>query len=80
MQDTLISGFRAIMNGVAYSQNFFNYDGFATMLWSSTLSGSVTLTGSERALAFGMNTWNYSVSLYPALRSNGFGGRCLRDQ
>jgi hypothetical protein len=39
----------------------------------------VTDPGSERALAIDLNTWNYSVSLYPALRSNGFGVRCVRD-
>jgi uncharacterized protein (TIGR02145 family) len=93
LQDTLINGFKALMSGVLYSQSFLNYQDFATILWSSTLSGSyhpdgvlpprrgpTTPTGSNRALAHGMNTWNFSVSHYPALRSNGFGVRCLRDQ
>ncbi len=73
LQDTVINGFKALMSGVFYSQSFLNYQDFATILWSSTPSGS------DRALAHGMNIWNYSVSLYPALRSNGFGVRCVRD-
>ena len=73
LQDTLINGFKALMAGVLYSQTFPNYTDFATLLWSSTPSGN------DRSLAYGMNTWNYSVSLYPALRSNGFGVRCVRD-
>jgi len=74
LQDTVINGFKALMSGVFYSQSFLNFQDFATILWSSTPSGN------DRALAHGMNTWNFSVSLYPALRSNGFGVRCLRDQ
>ena len=73
LQDTVINGFKALMSGVFYSQSFLNYQDFATILWSSTPSGS------DRALAHGMNTWNFSVSLYPALRSNGFGVRCVRE-
>ncbi len=73
LQDTVINGFKALMSGVFYSQSFMNYEDFATILWSSTPSGS------DRALAHGMNTWNFSVSLYPALRSNGFGVRCVKD-
>ncbi len=73
LQDTVINGFKALMSGVFYSQSFPNYEDFATILWSSTTYGS------DRALAHGMNTWNFSVSLYPALRSNGFGVRCLKD-
>jgi uncharacterized protein (TIGR02145 family) len=73
LQDTVINGFKGLMSGVFYSQSFLNYKDFATLLWSSTPSGS------DRALAHGMNTRNYSVSLYPALRSNGFGVRCVKD-
>ncbi len=72
LQDTVINGFKALMCGVFYSQTFLSYGDFATILWSSTPSGS------DRALAHGMNTWNFSVSLYPALRLNGFGVRCFK--
>jgi uncharacterized protein (TIGR02145 family) len=73
LQDTVIHGFSAIPGGVFYSQDFFRFDDFATFFWSSTPSGN------DRALAHGLNRWNFSVSQYPAGRVKGFGVRCLRD-
>ena len=73
LQDTIINGFRAIRSGVFYLQNSMSYLGFSTLFWSSTTSGQ------QRALAHGMNDWNYSVSLYPAFKANAFPARCLKD-
>lgn len=73
LQDSVINGFRATHSGVFYLQHSMNYEGFATLLWSSASSGL------SRALAHGMNDWNYSVSLYPALKANAFPARCLLD-
>jgi uncharacterized protein (TIGR02145 family) len=73
LQDTIINGFKAIRSGVLYLQNSMSYLGFATLFWSSTTSGQ------QHALAHGMNDWNFSVSLYPAMRANAFPVRCLRD-
>ncbi len=73
LQDTVINGFKALRSGVFYLNSSWSFLDFATMFWSSTLSGS------DRALAHGMNLYNFSVSLYPASRGNAFGVRCLRD-
>ncbi len=73
LQDMLTGGFHALMSGVLYSQNFLKFGDFGTMFWSSTASGT------DRAMAHGMNVWNYSVSDYAAGRGNAFGVRCLRD-
>ncbi len=74
LQDTLVNGFQTLMSGVLYSQNFQKFGDFGTMFWSSNASGT------ERAMAHGMNVWNYSVSDYAAGRGNALAVRCLRDQ
>ena len=92
LQDTIINGFKALRSGVFYLNSSWSFLDFATILWSSTLSGYThpdgvpshrqglpTPTGSNRALAHGLNLYNFSVSLYPASRGNAFGVRCLRD-
>ncbi len=92
LQDTVINGFKALRSGVFYLNSSWSFLDFATMFWSSTLSGYThpdgvppprqglpTPTGSNRALAHGMNLHNFSVSLYPASRGNAFGVRCLKD-
>jgi uncharacterized protein (TIGR02145 family) len=73
MQDTIINGFKALRSGVFYLQNSMRYLDFATLFWSSTASGQ------SQAMAHGFNEWNFSVSLYPALRANAFPARCVRD-
>ncbi len=73
LQDPTISGFKARSSGVFYLNSRWSYMDFATLLWSSTLSGS------GRALAHGMNVYDFSVSLYPSSRANAFPVRCVSD-
>ena len=73
LQNPYTSGFFALTGGILYQHSAWSFIDFATLFWSSTASG---LT---RSLAFGMNTINFSVSLYPASRSNSFSVRCLKD-
>ena len=73
LQDTLINGLKALANGVFYMNSSWSFEGFATLFWSST-SWSTT-----KAISHGMNTYNFSVSFYPASRANAFPVRCLRD-
>jgi uncharacterized protein (TIGR02145 family) len=68
-----ISGFNAMLAGVNFMESTWRFITFATMIWSSTAHGPT------KAWAHGMNDPNHSVSLYPALRSNGFTVRCLKD-
>jgi uncharacterized protein (TIGR02145 family) len=67
------SGFNAMLNGVNHLNRQWDFSAFATFFWSSTAHG----TG--KAWAHGMNDFDPSVSVYPALRSNAFSGRCLKD-
>ena len=73
LQDSIITGFRALTSGVFYLSTSWNFTGFATLFWSSTAWGAT------KALSHGMNTYNYSVSLYPSSRANSFPVRCLKD-
>jgi len=73
LQDNLISGFNALSSGVSYLNSSMRFKGFATLFWSSTSSGQF------KALSHGMNTYDYSVSLYTSSRANAFPVRCLRD-
>jgi uncharacterized protein (TIGR02145 family) len=73
LQDTIIMGFRAKESGVIYSNFSWSFKGFATIFWTSTPSGTI------KAMSHGMNLINFSVSDYPANRSNAFAVRCLHD-
>jgi len=73
LQDTIIMGFRAKESGVIYSNFSWSFKGFATIFWTSTPSGTI------KAMSHGMNLINFSVSDYPANRSNAFALRCLKD-
>jgi uncharacterized protein (TIGR02145 family) len=73
LQDLGFSGFNALRSGVFYLNSSMSFNGFATLFWSSTSWGQF------KALSHGMNTYNYSVSLYPSSRANAFPVRCLRD-
>ncbi len=68
------SGFNALLYGARHLNKTWDYQGFATFFWSSTSHGT------DKAWAHGMNDADPSVSLYPALRSNAFSVRCLKDQ
>ena len=73
LQDTIIMGFRAKESGVIYSNFSWSFKGFATIFWTSTPSGTI------KAMSHGMNLINFSVSDYPANRSNAFAVRCLMN-
>jgi uncharacterized protein (TIGR02145 family) len=67
------SGFNALLSGARHQNVKWDFPDFATFYWTSNSHGTV------RAVAHGMNEADPSVSLYPALRSNAFPVRCLRD-
>ena len=67
------SGFEALLAGARYEGMTWDFPGFATVFWSSTLSGM------GKAWAHAMNSPDPSVSYYPAFRSNAFSVRCLKD-
>jgi len=67
------SGFNASLNGVRFKNRNWNFLDFATLFWSSNAHGPF------KAWAHGMNSYNPSVSFYPAARSNAFPVRCMKD-
>jgi uncharacterized protein (TIGR02145 family) len=67
------SGFNAILSGARHQTVQWDYQNFAVFFWSSTAYGPY------KAWAHGMNDPDPSVSYYPALRSNAFNVRCLKD-
>ena len=73
LQDTLITGFKALTSGVFYLNSSWNFNGFASLFWSSS---SLNAT---KGISHGLNNYNFSVSLYPASRANAFPVRCLHD-
>jgi uncharacterized protein (TIGR02145 family) len=70
---TGFSGFDALLAGARHLNKMWDYSGFAGFFWSATAHGV------NKAWGHGMNAADPSVSLYPALRSNAFSVRCLRD-
>jgi uncharacterized protein (TIGR02145 family) len=73
LQDTIIPGFRALPGGIFYLNSSWSFADFAVLFWTSSSWGSY------KALSHGMNTINFSVSLYPSSRANAFPVRCLHD-
>jgi uncharacterized protein (TIGR02145 family) len=73
LKSTGYSGFNALLYGSRLINTSWNFDNFATLLWSSTAIGTY------KAWAHGMNTFNPSVSYYPGFRTNAFSVRCLKD-
>jgi len=71
------NGFRVLLKGIYYLNNTWAFitgnSLTATMFWTSTPNGS------NRAIARGMNNYNYSVSFYPSSRANAFPVRCVKD-
>jgi len=67
------SGFDALLSGANHFNSSWDFQGFATFFWSSTLQGST------KAWAHGMNNIDPSVSEYPSSRVNAFSVRCLHD-
>jgi uncharacterized protein (TIGR02145 family) len=73
LQDTIISGFRALTGGVFYLNSSWSFADFAVLFWTSTPWGSA------KAISHGLNIYDFSVSLYPSSRANAFPIRCLKD-
>ena len=67
------SGFNALLSGENYFNTSWDFKGFATFFWSSTLHSPT------KAWAHGMNDPDPSVSVYPATRVSAFSVRCLED-
>jgi uncharacterized protein (TIGR02145 family) len=67
------SGFDALLSGVRHQNVQWDYRDFATFFWSSTPYSTY------KAWSHGMNDYDPSVASYPALRSNAFSVRCLKD-
>ena len=69
-------GFFALMKGIYYQNNTWSFSGgslTATMFWTSTTSGS------DRAVARGVNLIVPSSSRYPGNKANAFSVRCVKD-
>jgi uncharacterized protein (TIGR02145 family) len=73
LQDSVFYGFSAVRSGVFYLNSSMSFEGFATLFWTSTPDGQF------KSISHGVNSYNFSVSLYPSSRSNAFPVRCLRD-
>ena len=67
------SGFNALLAGANYYNTSWDFKGFATFFWSSTLHSPT------KAWAHGMNDPDPSVSAYPATRVSAVSVRCLED-
>ncbi len=73
LMDHFTVGFYALPSGVRYLDSSWSFVDFATLFWTSTRMDA------EKTFAHGMNSKNFSVSLYPAARGNAFSVRCLKD-
>ena len=73
LQDTNITGFKALTSGVFYLNSSWSFNGFATLFWSSTPWNAT------KGISHGLNVFDYSVSLYPSSRANAFPVRCTKD-
>ena len=67
------SGFNALLAGVRHMTVEWNWQDITTFYWSSTPHTAT------KAWSHGMNDYDPGVSAYPALRSNAFSIRCLKD-
>jgi uncharacterized protein (TIGR02145 family) len=68
------SGFNALLSGVRHMTVEWNWHDLATFFWSSTPHSAT------KAWSHGMNDYDPGVAVYPALRTNAFSVRCIRDQ
>ncbi|MFC2102268.1 FISUMP domain-containing protein [Bacteroidota bacterium] len=78
------SGFDALVTGIGFHMQIWKFP-ITDPILRSILFWSSTVHSPSKAWAHGMNEvtidtdYSPSVSLYPALRSNGFAVRCLKD-
>ena len=78
----MTNGFHGLLSGIFYLNNTWKFtsgSNTGAMFWSSTpvLSGLGTITG--YAMAAGINSYNFSTSLYFSSIGNAFPVRCVRD-
>lgn len=73
LKSTGYAGFNADLDGARFKNVDWNFLNFATLFWTSASHGT------NKAWAHGMNSYNPSVSLYPAARHNAFSVRCVKD-
>ena len=72
----LLNGFNALLGGFKYLDNTWTFhtgSNKATMYWTSAVSGT------DRALARGLNVFTPSISKYTSSRANAFSVRCVKD-
>ncbi len=78
MKDTLLlNGFKSYQQGFLYQNNT---RAFTTGIDAGSMYWTSTSLGADRAVARGLNNYNPSVSMYPSLRGNAFGVRCIKDE
>ncbi|MGE5425350.1 MAG: FISUMP domain-containing protein, partial [Syntrophothermus sp.] len=73
LKGTGYSGFNGWLFGDRFDNMKWDFENFATILWSSTSRGNY------KAWAHGMNEPDPSVSTYPANRAHAFSVRCIKD-
>jgi len=73
LKSTGYSGFNALVSGANFFNRNYYFNNFAGIYWSSDAHGLY------KAWAHGMNSFDPSVSYYPAIRSNAFSVRCIMN-
>jgi uncharacterized protein (TIGR02145 family) len=73
LKSTGYSGFNALVLGANFFNRNYYFNNFAGIYWSSDAHGPY------KAWAHGMNSFDPSVSYYPASRSNAFSVRCIMN-
>ena len=72
----LVNGFHSYQQGFLYLNNTW---AFTTGLDTGAMYWTSSSSGTDRAVARGLNIFNPSVSMYLSSRQNAFGVRCVKD-
>ncbi len=72
----LANGFHSFQDGFLYQNNTWT---FITGMYAGSMYWTSTGSGTDRAVARGINEYNYSISLYHSSRANAFTVRCVKD-
>jgi uncharacterized protein (TIGR02145 family) len=67
------SGFDALFSGMRHQNAAWDFFNFAAMFWTSSADGP------HKAWAYGLNSYDPSVSWYPASRTHAFSVRCIKN-
>jgi len=77
LKDTLLAnGFHSFQHGILYLNHTW---AFVTGIYAGSMYWTSAVFDTERATARGVNEFNFSVSMYNALRENAFNVRCTHD-